>query len=345
VRLVTEAAEAICALIEETLEIQNVADDEDFFELGGSSLLGAALLARIERRFGSRLRLADLYEAPTAEGLAKRLYEHRAAGSSTVLIAGPSPGGDVAPVFVVHHLGADLMRQIGRRRPVVGLSYGMAADPVDVHCPPPAGIEALATHYLAEMRRVRPVGPYHLVGYSLGGVIAWEMARQLGESDEDVGLLCLIDTPPPASRRPLGWVVTVRKVLSLAPHDLAQRAFRRTVRKLSSLPAVRRARWRRSNQAARLRLIDHQMDAYRMRPVPGRLLLVEGTVRLPWVSVLTEAPLPLAGAYERLGLAPNGLVLVQLPVDHGSIMSAPLAEDVAAAIEGVIVGATTPHQG
>lgn len=331
----------ICALIGETLEIEDVTADEDFFEMGGTSLLGTALLARIERRFGPRLRLADLYEAPTARGLAARFVQHHRAGGSAVVLPRPPSTGDVPPVFVVHQLSTDLIRQIGRRRPVIGLSFGMAADPADVPWPLPVGVEALATHYLAEMRRVRPAGPYHLVGYSLGGVIAWEMARQLGESGDEVGLLCLIDTAPPGSRSRLRRVATMRRLVTIPPHIVVQRAFRRVVRKLLILPAVQRARWRRSNQVDRLQLIDHRMDAYRMRPVRGSLLLVEGTEPLPWSDILTERSTTLAQAYDRLAV--DGVVLVRLPGDHGSIVSAPLAERVAAAIEEAIAGFRSPH--
>ncbi|MBB3753081.1 thioesterase domain-containing protein [Mycolicibacterium sp. BK634] len=333
----TDVATTVCGLIGHALGVDDVAVDEDFFELGGTSLLGTALLALIERQFGQRLRLADLYEAPTARGLAQRLIQPRPASGSVAVLPRPPETGDVLPVFVVHQLSSDLMRQIACRRPVVGLSYGMATDPADVRWPLPVGIEALATHYLAELRRVRPVGPYHLVGYSLGGVIAWEMARQLGESGDDVGLLCLIDTAPPGSRRALGRTATMRRVVSMPPHILVQRAFRRIVRKLSRLSVVQRARWRRSDQVARLQLIDHRMDAYRMQPVPGRLLLVEATEALPWSDVLTEQPLSLPQAYEAAGLAPNGVVAIHLPGDHGSIVSSPLADQIAAAIEETIV--------
>lgn len=333
----TDVAAAICALIGETLEIEDVSADEDFFELGGTSLLGAALLARIERRFGSRLRLADLYEAPTGAGLAMRLVHPPPAGGSAILFAPRPFAVDSAPVFVIHNIPADLVRQIGRRRPVIGLSYGTAADRTDSLWPPPTGVEALAAHYLAEMRRVRPVGPHHLVGHSRGGVIAWEMARQLEESRAGLGILCLIDTIPPGSHRRPSWLAVLRRIASTPPRLLAQKVFHRALRELSKQSLVGRVRWERSDQAARLWLIDPRLDAYRMRPFQGRLLLVEATG--PNSRILWERPDSLAQTYLDLGLARDGQILLQLPGDHDSVLSAPLVERIAEAIEEAIVGA------
>lgn len=326
----------ICALIGETLEIEDVTADEDFFEMGGTSLLGTALLARIERRFGPRLRLADLYEAPTAQGLAARLAQPPPAGGSAIAFA-PQPFAiDAAPVFLIHGIPTDLMRQIGRSRTVIGLSYGTAADRNDSHWPPPNGVEALAAHYLADMRRVQPVGPYHLVGHSRGGVIAWEMARQLGESGAEVGLLCLIDTLPAGWHQRPGWLAMLRTIASMPPQILAQKVFARVLGELSKHPWVRRMRWERSDQAGRLWLIDPQLDAYRMCPVQGRLLLVEATK--PHSRILSERPRSLAETYLDLGLACDDDILFELPGDHDSVVRAPLAERVAAAIEDAIAG-------
>jgi thioesterase domain-containing protein/acyl carrier protein len=340
---VTEVAATICAMIGETLEIDDVTADEDFFELGGTSLLGTALLARIERRFGPRLRLADLYEAPTADGLAMRLVQPPPAGGSAISFA-PQPFAiDAAPVFVIHAIPADLMRQIGRSRPVIGLSYGTAADRDDSHWPPPTGVEALAAHYMAELRRVQPVGPYHLVGHSRGGVIAWEMARQLGESGAEVGLLCLIDTIPAGWHRRPGWPAMLRNVASTPPHLLAQKVFRRALSGLSKQSWVQRVRWERSDQAGRLWLIDPRLDAYRMRPVQGRLVLVEATK--PDARILSERPDSLAQTYLDLGLARDFHILLELPGDHDSVLRAPLVERVAEAIETAIVGPKSPPPG
>lgn len=349
-----ETASAICVLIEENLGIDNVTADEDFFNLGGTSLQGAILLVQIERQLGTRLSLADLYENPTAAGLAARLKQDRSGitGSfSAVWLPSPHFGASKSPVFLVHFIPADLSRAISLRRPVIGLSYGLAAGGDDTGWPPPVGVEALAAHYVAEMRRVHPSGPYHLVGHSRGGVIAWEMARQLRESGYDVGALCLVDTRPPPwawvvyPNPRVGWRTLLRKVVTTPPRLLAIKTIRFARNRLLTVvdrfsevlqtPQERwNRRWNRLNQPSRLGMIDLRLGVYRMRALSGQPLLIEATKLHP-MQMRSEMA-PLASAYDLVGLTPDGQVLVQIPGDHLSIVSHPLAEQVAAAIEDAI---------
>ena len=351
----TEATAAICVLIGQTLDIEGVTADEDFFELGGTSLQAAAVIAQIERRLGRQLRLADLYEAPTAATLAARLRAHTAdaAGTlSTVALPTPHSSSTTAPVFLVHLIPADLARTLAIRRPVVGLSYGLAAVGDNTGWPPPVGVEALAAHYVEQLRRIRPEGPYHLVGHSNGGIIAWEMARQLGETGTDVGLLCLIDTRPPPGppRRRVPWRRALHAITATPPQILWLFAQRYALWRLISLAdrvdkwlsksrETPQERWERSDQPSRVGLIDLQRDAYRMTPLPkAQPLLIEA---LTLTSLLSE-PIPVAPAYDSAGLAPAGHTLVQLHADHGSVVRFPLAERVAAAVDDTIRAHETP---
>ena len=339
------ATEALRALIGQTLDIEDVTADEDFFELGGTSLNGAVLIAQIHRRLGSNLSLADLYAAPTARGLAARLGSQGpgdpAAAFSTAALPSAHPGTTGAPVFLVHFIPPDLARSLGQRRPVVALSDGLAAVGGNTGWPPPPGIVGLAAHYVEQLRQVCPEGPYHLVGHSNGGIIAWEMARRLREAGADVGLLCLIDTRPPPgplSRR-VSWRRALRAIVSTPPRVLWLLAQRSVLQRLN-LVADRLAlmletpeqQWDRLDQRNRLALIDLHRDEYRMTPLPGRTLLIEG--RIP-TGILSE-PIPLAAIYSSAGLTPHGHIAVQLPGDHGSVVRAPLAEAVAAAIHEAI---------
>lgn len=350
------ATTALCVLIGQTLDIEDVTPDEDFFELGGTSLKGAVLIAEIEQRFGRRLRLADLYEAPTAAALVARLGPDGPAAKDTFSVAAlPAPhcGTTTAPVFLVHLIPADLARALGRRRPVIGLSYGLGAVGDDTGWRPPVGVEALAAHYVAQMRRFHPDGPYHLVGHSNGGIIAWEMARQLRQVGADVGLLCLIDTRPPTSplNRRVPWCAALRTITSTPLHMLwlfAQRSALwrlnaiadRLSKRLSPVSETPQERWERSDQPNRLGLIDFQRDAYRMTPLPGRPLLIEG---ITLTSILSES-VPVAPLYDEAGLTPDGHTLVQLRGDHSSVVRAPLAEQVAAAVDDAIRAQETRPQ-
>jgi amino acid adenylation domain-containing protein len=184
----------------EILGVQPVGVLDDFFALGGHSLLAARLAARIRTRLGRELPLASLLRAPTVAGLAAllRLGDEPAERRALVEI---QPGGDRRPLFAVHPVGGevlcylDLARALGPLQPVFGLQAGALAGETKEPT-----IEAMAAAYLAEIRTVQPQGPYRLAGWSMGGLVAFEMARQLTRRGEAVELLAVIDVPaPPAT--------------------------------------------------------------------------------------------------------------------------------------------------
>ncbi|HEY6321925.1 MAG TPA: amino acid adenylation domain-containing protein, partial [Thermoanaerobaculia bacterium] len=182
---------------QEVLRRGAVAVTEDFFALGGHSLLGLQLMARVERRFGVRLPLAELVEAPTIERLALRLRRHPAATRRSALVA-LQPAGGRPPFFLVHPIGGnvlcylDLARRLGPDQPV----YGLQSPPADEATTAPA-VETMAASYLAAMRRVQARGPYRLGGWSFGGVLAYEMALQLRRDEEEIELLAVLDAAAP----------------------------------------------------------------------------------------------------------------------------------------------------
>jgi thioesterase domain-containing protein len=153
-------------------------------------------MARVRERFGRELPLAVLFQGGTVEAMAARLRgEVEEAGSILVPI---QARGEEPPLFLVHPAGGDVLcfaglgRYLGPGQPVYGLqSRGLSgADS------PLGRIEDMAALYLEEMKRVQPSGPYRLGGWSLGGLIAWEMALQLRDQGEEVALLALLDSSP-----------------------------------------------------------------------------------------------------------------------------------------------------
>jgi amino acid adenylation domain-containing protein len=180
---------------EQVLGLQSVGVRDNFFELGGHSLLVVRLFAQIERVFGKNLPLATLFQAPTVEQLANILRREEGAASWPSLVAIQS-GGSNRPFFCIPgNLGnvfvdlGDLVRHLGPDQPVYGLQDGIQN---------PSQIEALAAHYVDEIRSVQPEGPYLLGGVCSGGVVAFEMARQLQAEGQKVALLALIEPPPPS---------------------------------------------------------------------------------------------------------------------------------------------------
>jgi amino acid adenylation domain-containing protein len=181
----------------EVLEVPRVGVRDDFFELGGHSLMAVRLMARVKERFGRELPLAILFQGGTVEAMAARLRDGVEEASGSILVPIQSKGSE-PPLFLVHPAGGDVLcfavlgRHLSPDQPVYGLqSRGLSGSeaPLD-------HVEEMAALYLEEMKRVQPAGPYRIGGWSLGGLIAWEMARQLRERGEEVGLLALLDSSP-----------------------------------------------------------------------------------------------------------------------------------------------------
>jgi thioesterase domain-containing protein/acyl carrier protein len=173
--------------------------DENFFELGGDSLLAARLFIQIEKAFQMELPLAVLLEAPTIRQLAGIISAPIVHSSRSSLVA-VQPRGTKPPLFCVHgHTGEifycrNLSLSLGVDQPVFGLrSQGLGGET------PYFTVEEMAIHYLREIRTVQRKGPYFLVGYCFGGMIAYEMGRLLKTQGEEVALLVMFNTPAPGS--------------------------------------------------------------------------------------------------------------------------------------------------
>jgi amino acid adenylation domain-containing protein len=182
---------------EKVLAVRPVGIDDNFFDLGGHSMLAVRLFAQIEKDFGRNLPLATLFQAPTIKQLARVLREDgwRAAWSSLVMIQG---GNRRTPFFCVHAAGGnvleyrDLARRLGPDQPF----YGLQAKGLDGKQEPLTSIKEMAAHYLKEIREVQSDGPYLIGGRSSGGTVAFEMACQLEAEGQEVALLALLDTYP-----------------------------------------------------------------------------------------------------------------------------------------------------
>jgi amino acid adenylation domain-containing protein len=181
---------------EEVLDLPRVGVREDFFELGGHSLLAVRLLSRVQQELGRELPLTALFQSGTVERMAELL--RRGADSAPSSLVPIQPAGAEPPLFFVHPAGGDVLcyaalaRHLGPDQPF----YGLQARGMEVEEPLPDSLESAAASYMEELRRVQPVGPYRLGGWSLGGVIAFEMARQLTLEGEEVSLLAIVDSAP-----------------------------------------------------------------------------------------------------------------------------------------------------
>ncbi|RTL91072.1 amino acid adenylation domain-containing protein [Ancylobacter aquaticus] len=177
-----------------------VAAEDDFFALGGDSLSAVALLLRVREAFGRNPGLGALFAQPTVEGFA-RLLEAEAPAQDLglaplITLVEGAPG--LPPLFAIHPAGGiswcygRLARALTPRRTV----YGLQAPALAPGVPPPESLEALAAHYVEHIRAVYPHGPYHLLGWSVGGILAQAMAVRLAEAGAEVGVVAMLDSYP-----------------------------------------------------------------------------------------------------------------------------------------------------
>jgi thioesterase domain-containing protein/acyl carrier protein len=309
----------LAGIWEEVLNVPEVGIDDDFFDLGGDSLLAASMFAQIERTFSQQLPLATLLGAPTIRQLANALEgeSEEALYSSLVEI---QPYGSRPPFFCVHGAGGEVLnfyllaQHLGPDQPFYAFQAASRDGELDL-----CTIEEIAGSYIRQLYKLQPKGPYFLGGLSCGGIVALEMAKQLREQDQEVALLALLD---PISRR---WSVQARmrhhvsKLRDLGLLNYMRGPFIGDIRKIAirlslhagySLPDA----WRRDtiqlHQQAASFYIAQPASA---QPYSGRITLFLATDRKP----RDEHSL----SWEHIAL--GGVKVHEVPGDHDTFLKEP----------------------
>ncbi|WP_413101826.1 amino acid adenylation domain-containing protein [Streptomyces sp. Inha503] len=201
----TPQEEILCGLFREALGLDVVGIHDSFFDLGGDSIMSMGLVNRIRSAFGVKLGMRTVLTAPTVAELAQRLGGDAEQDSLDVLLPLREHGSRV-PLFCVHPAGglswsySALLRSVDAEHPVYGLQcrgLNGAGDAL------PGTLEEMAADYVAQIRRVRPTGPYVLLGWSLGGTVIHAMAALLQAEGEEVALLVNLDEYPLDRSQPL----------------------------------------------------------------------------------------------------------------------------------------------
>jgi surfactin family lipopeptide synthetase A len=271
---------------ESLLKIRTVGVHEDFFDLGGHSLLAVRLLVQIEQSFGCKLPHSVLVEHPTIHGLATYLRQSPS-GKRPALVT-IQAGAHLPPLFIAHGIGGSLLSfvelaaQLGQEQPVYGLQLPASIDEQQ------ADLARLAAAYLQQVRAIQPVGPYHFVGHSSGGLVVFEMACQLRATGETVGLLALLDSDPntgKAAHQPFrDWnslkaslrrACTGFKALEFGPRELLRRRidYQRIKIRIWLAARSRRAGRGRGRMVEAEGHLALSLQDYKLKPYPGNVTL------------------------------------------------------------------------
>lgn len=187
--------EQIAAIWTRTLGVPQVGVFDQFHDVGGNSLSAVRMMAELQEAFGVSVPLRTLFDQGTIEKLARAVETEQARPVPLPLVQVKS-GGNRRPLFCVHPVEGSVVcyLQLADRLPEDQPVYALQAPGLEGEAMPLTTVEEMATSYLAAIRAIQPKGPYKLAGWSFGGLVAFEMARQLERRDEDVEILALFDS-------------------------------------------------------------------------------------------------------------------------------------------------------
>jgi amino acid adenylation domain-containing protein len=217
----------ICSWLQELLALPQVLPSDDFFEIGGESLVAAQLVQKIAKRYRVHVNLSVFLKSRTVRAIAGCvLAEKKGRRLSWSPLIKLRSGGSKQPVFLISGIEGRVIKferlshSLEEDRPV----YTIETQGLNRRYEVLPTIEDMAREYLHEIFRVQQEGPYHIVGYSFGGVIAFEMAHQLRSMGRDVGLLGMIDTPEWHYTQRVKAVLGVLKCLNIEYGGTIKRA-------------------------------------------------------------------------------------------------------------------------
>ena len=337
----TSLERQIAKIWEELLEVEPVGIFDDFFDLGGDSLLAAALVTSLEHECGRVLPPAMLLECSTVADLAAALLREKSGAGETTMRGSPVAiqrgAADGPALFCVPgHAGTvlcfhQLARQLGPKQSL----YGFEPRGLDGRSAPHPSVEAMAAAYVDDLRAIQPEGPYFLGGYCFGGLVAFEMAQQLRAQGERIGLLALFETPGQQRPEAKGLTRLTRRVTveraNLAGLGLWQKLAYVAAKGRAVTARIGAVAERRRSLRAR---IDRERDALsRAQRIASRAYAPKpyaGPVMLFWA----QRPFARRFVDPRFGwggLVTEGLEVRPVPVATGSLIQEPDAARVVAA--------------
>jgi len=193
----TSTETILAAIWKGILGLEQIGIHDNFFDLGGHSIIAMQLMVKIQQQFGKSFPVTAFFQAPTIAQFAQRISQQELPEAFTPLV-GIQPHGANLPFFCMHAVDGgvfyynDLARLMGTKQPF----YALQASGLEPGTPILTRFEDMAAEYIKAIRSVHPQGPYLVGGYSLGGIIAYEVAQQLRRSGAQVALVAIIDITP-----------------------------------------------------------------------------------------------------------------------------------------------------
>jgi aspartate racemase len=360
----TELESRLIEIWEDTLGVSPVGIRDNFFDIGGHSLMAVRLCASINERLETSLTISGLFQNLTIEALARQIQKNRPPDNlqASVLMQPGTSSGSLPALFFVHVLGTGLkfcrpmVSHLGSELPVYALSVQLLQEsPLKENT-----IEELASFYIQEIRKISPEGPYLLAGISFGGMVIFEMARQLTASDNDVRLVALMDTIPPWAYTKLdsperlrkhghrlreeGISYITRKIRERLTHEfetittnlknlqdqLKFRYYLKTERPEQMPVEVKEFAAREEN--------DQACARYTPAPYKGKVTLFRSLEHTGGISVVT------APDHGWSRFAHGGVEIIDCPSDHLGMLSEPYVRTVAEHLSQCIMKSVVQEQ-
>jgi amino acid adenylation domain-containing protein len=346
-------------LWEKVLNVRPIGLRDNFFDLGGNSLVAVRLFSDMRKLFGRSFPLSVLFQAPTVEKLADIIRKDGWKSHWASLVA-IQPGGSKPPFFCVHGGGGNVLiyRELAGHLGSDYPFYGLQARGVDGSNDYLTTTEAMAESYLREMRELQPDGPYYLGGFCMGGQVAFEMARRLAQDGQQVNLLFVIDThnfngvPPQLSLKEK--VGHLGQKIKFHSSNVMQLGIKGQVAYLSEKSKIA---LRREMERLRIKIVHlFKLNPHRDVSGPAQEFIEDINDR----AFLAYAPGVYPGKmtickprrnYSFLrdpfngwgGIATGGLEIIELPSDPGGIFLEPYVQTLAQKLKEQIDQAVSSH--
>jgi thioesterase domain-containing protein len=332
------------------LGVESITGDTNVFSLGVSSLSILRLVTRMNSLYSMGFGLASLIAAPTVKMVAELVRRRYAPNTATSLVP-IQPVGTKPPLYIVHGAGGNVVNfyslttRIGADQPV----YGVQAQALEANRPALHRMEDLAAHYLNEIRRVQPKGPYHILGYSFGGTVVLEMAHQLHEAGETLGLIGMLDTragnsiPEKENRPSAGKPVRRGRLTEYFRRNMDQKGGKARLDFFVKDLKERRSRYVTALAAKMFSRIPASLKdtyeinslaqrKYRKKPFPGKLTLFRASKQ--------EEGIPSDNGWGPIFL--EGIEVHEIPGDHWEVLSEPGIDVLAKSIANCLSSFGTP---